>query len=152
MNRRFRTKRNFTTRIPVQKLVCFQLGNECYAISIERVHRVIDKFKPQGILESDRSLLEYDNEIITLIAPSQLFVSSRDESNRNFLIVCTLKEGVRFGIPVPELPTVLDVAEDKFGAIPELYQQGDLPAAIEKVIHAANGKIIFYLNLEKMGN
>ncbi|MFB2923575.1 chemotaxis protein CheW [Aerosakkonema funiforme] len=152
MNRRFRSKRNIPIRIPTQKLLCFQLGNERYAIPIDRVLHVLNEFTPHGALESDRSLVKYKDEIITLIYPSKLFVTSRDDRERQYLIVCTLKEGERFAIPVPEIPTVLEVGEDKFGEVPELYQQANLPAAIEKVIQSSDNNIVFYLNLDKLVN
>lgn len=150
MSRRFRTQRNFNTRVPVCKLVCFQLGKERYAIAIDRVHRVLNEFTIHGVLESDRSLAKYNNEVITIIDPSQLFLSSRDDRERQYLIVCSLKEGEAFGIPVPEIPSVLEVPEDKFTEVPELYQDGGLSAAVEKIIQASDGKIWFYLNLEKL--
>ncbi|MBD2185961.1 chemotaxis protein CheW [Planktothrix sp. FACHB-1355] len=160
MNRRFRSKRNLPTRIPTHKLLCFQLGNERYAIPIDRVLHVLNEFTPHGVIESDmpnstlrdRSLVKYKDEIITLIYPSQLFLSSRDDRERQYLIVCTLKEGERFAIPVPEIPTVLQVAEDNFGEVPELYDRGNLPPAIEKVIQSSDNNIVFYLNLDKLVN
>ncbi|MCL1465422.1 chemotaxis protein CheW [Argonema galeatum] len=152
MSRRFRSKRYLATRTPMRKLVSFQLGNERYAISIDRVQHVINEFTPHGVLHSGRSLVEYKNEIITLIDPAKIFISSHDERERQYLIICTLKEGQRIGIPIPEIPTVLEIAEDKFGKIPELYQQGNLSSAIQNIIQITNDKIMFYLDLEELVN
>jgi len=152
MSRRFRSKRYLATRIPMRKLVSFQLGNERYAISIDRVQHVINEFTPHGVLHSGRSLVEYKNEIITLIDPAKIFISSHDERERQYLIICTLKEGQRIGISIPEIPTVLEVAEDKFGEIPELYQQSNLSSAIQNIIQITNDKIVFYLDLEELVN
>lgn len=45
---------------------------------------------------------------------------------------------------------VLEVPQNKFAEIPELYQKGDLHPAIEKTIHISDGKVIFYINLDKL--
>lgn len=150
MTRRFRTKRFIPPRILVRKLVVFKLGSEKYAIPIDRVHRIINEFKLQGVLDSGHSLISYDNEVITIIDPSQLLVSSRDDRERQYLIVCTLIDGQHLGITVPEIPSVLEVAEGKFGEIPEIYQQGNLSDAIEKVVQLDDSRVLFYLNLDKL--
>ncbi|HEY9850648.1 MAG TPA: chemotaxis protein CheW [Leptolyngbyaceae cyanobacterium] len=150
MTRRFRSKRFIPNRTLARKLVVFQLGSEKYAISIERVYRILNNFKLHGVSESGRSLISYNNEIITIIDPSQLLVSSRDDRERQYLIICTLIDGQNFGITVPEIPSVLEVAEDKFGDVPEIYQQGKVSDAIEKAIQLEDSKILFYLNLDKL--
>ena len=116
------------------------------------MQHVINEFTAHGVLQSDRSLVEYKNEIITLIDPSKLFISSQDDRKRQYLIICQLNSGQHIGIPIPEIPTVLEIAEDKFGDIPELYQQGNLSSAIQNIIQTSNDKIVFYLDLEELVN
>jgi len=148
-NRRFR-KPNPPNRVPIKKLLLFQLGSEQYAISIEKVQHVINEFTPQGVLPNGLALVEYQNHIITLVELTNLFVSSQDARERQYLIVCLLKENSRLGIPIPEMPKVLEVPADKITEVPEVYQTGKLPNAIEKIIHIAQGKVVFYINVDKL--
>ena len=151
-SRRFRTKHQSLTRTPTEKLVVFQVGNEHFAIPIERVQRVLKEFTPHGTLGSGRSLVRHQNETITLIDVSALFLAGSASSDSNYLIVCALNRGERFGIPIAEMPAILDVPLDQLSEIPELYRQGKLAPAVEKLIHSADGKAIFYLNLDKLVN
>lgn len=146
--RRFRTRQQGTVRIPTKKLVVFELGCEKYAISIERVQRVLNEFIPYGSLRGGQSLVRYHEEIITLIDFSQFFLGSNDERGRNYLIVCTLTTSERLGIPVPTLPKILEVPAAQFEEIPQVYRQGALHQAVEKLIHIPDGTEVFYLNLD----
>ncbi len=150
--RRFRTKYQENTRTPTQKLLMFDLGNERYGLPIEQVQRVLKQFTPQGILESGRSLLREQNETITIVDVSLLFVTSRDDRQRDYLIVCSASQGQKLGIPIPDMPKILDVPLDNFTDIPAIYRQGQLSPGVEKLIHLADQSLIFYLNLDLLVN
>ena len=147
-SRRFRTRHDERSRITAQKLVTFQLGSEYYAIPIERVQRVLKEFTAHGTLQTGCRLVRDHNETITIIDLSTLFISSHDERERHYLIVCTLYHGERLGIPIPEMPAILEVPKDQFSEIPELYRQGNLAAAIQNIINTPEGKVVFYINLD----
>lgn len=138
-----------TQRIPTQKLVVFPVESKKYAVSIERVQRILNQFTPQAIDRSGRSLMEYNDRTITLIDLSSLSLKL-EVAECQFLIICTLPQGKLFGLPIPDLPKILEVSDDKFGEIPELYQDSQLPEAVEKLIHTPDGTLVFYLNLEKL--
>ncbi len=135
------------------------------AVPIDRVVRVLKEFTPQGMLEGGRSLLRIHSETIAIVDLSMLFFSSPEPRDREYLIICTIAGGdslrdssaSRLGIPTAEMPSILEVPLDQFNDIPELYRQGFsgtaralANAALEKIIHAADGKIVFYLNLEQL--
>ncbi|MBD1880977.1 chemotaxis protein CheW [Coleofasciculus sp. FACHB-T130] len=149
MNRRFRTKALVSTRIAKRKLVSFQMGSEQYAIAIDRVQRVLKAFTPHAALINGRRLMEYEQEAIALIDLSALFLKSH-ETDYHYLIVCTIKQKEKLGIPVSEMPKILEVSEEKFEKIPAFYQPEDLPVAIEQIIHAPEGGLVFYLNLDRL--
>ena len=131
-----------------QKLVSFELGNVSYAVPIERVQRVVKDFNPYGFLDSGQSLVRHQEELITLINLSKIFPSSRTIADCNYLIVCTLNKSDRLGIPIPDMPKILEISAEKFEEIPELYRQQQLPLVIEKLIRAPDGSEVFYLNLD----
>lgn len=61
----------------------------------------------------------------------------------------------RFAIPVAEIPSILEVPEAQIQELPELYRHGTpgsrpAPKAIEKLIHTADNKTVFYLNLNTL--
>jgi chemotaxis signal transduction protein len=147
-NRRFRSKKQGTVRTPPRKLVSFELGNVYYAVPIERVQRVVKDFNPYGFLDSGQSLVRHQKELIALINLSKIFPSSRSIADCNYLIVCTLNKSDRLGIPIPDMPQILEVSEEQFCEIPQLYRQDQLPPAVEKLIRAPNGLEVFYLNLD----
>jgi chemotaxis signal transduction protein len=147
-NRRFRSKKQGTVRTLNRKLVSFELGNVYYAVPIERVQRVVKDFSPYGFLDSGQSLVRHQEELITLINLSKIFPSSRSIADCNYLIVCTLNKNDRLGVPIPNMPQILEISEEQFCEIPQLYRQNQLPTAVEKLIRAPNGLEVFYLNLD----
>jgi purine-binding chemotaxis protein CheW len=148
MNRRFRQQRPSLTRILKRKLVTFQLGQEKYAIAIERVQRVLHEFTPHGVLTSGQSLIAEGGQTITIVDLATFFVSSEELRARHYLMICTLANREIFGIPVPEIPKVVEVLETEFSEVPALYRQGNYPAAIEKIICLPENQVIFYLNID----
>jgi chemotaxis signal transduction protein len=146
-NRRFRSQKKSNTRKPTRKLVCFEVAQVQYAIAIEKVQRVLKEFTPYGSLTTGQSLVRYHDELITLIDVSKLLLNSQLPGDSNYLIVCLLTPTEKLGIPISEMPRIMEFTEDNFGEIPELYRHGKLPQAVEKVILTADGKEIFYLNL-----
>ena len=149
-NSRFRSKKQGNIRTHPQKLVSFELGKVYYAVPIEKVQRVVKDFNPYGFLESGQSLVRHQEELITLINLGKIFPSSRSISigDYNYLIVCTLNKGDRLGIPIPDMPKILEITAESFCEIPELYRQQQLPLVIEKLIRAPDGSEVFYLNLD----
>ncbi|MEG4318121.1 MULTISPECIES: chemotaxis protein CheW [unclassified Microcoleus] len=147
-NRRFRSKKQGAARTPPRKLVSFELGSVNYAVPIEKVQRVVKDFNPYGFLDSGQSLVRHQEELITLINLSKFFPSSRSIADCNYLIVCTLNKSDRLGIAIPDMPKILEIAEESFCEIPELYRQQQLPPLIEKLIRAPDGSEVFYLNLD----
>ncbi|HEY9837678.1 MAG TPA: chemotaxis protein CheW [Vampirovibrionales bacterium] len=154
-SRRFHNKKA-AARTRTHKLVIFEVAGETYAIAIERVQRVLTEFTTQGTLEGGRSLVKLDADLITLLDLSSLFVTPKTyQAEPSYLIVCTLTNGDRIGIPLQNLPAILDVPEDKFAEIPASYRQGQAgknaaPAAVEKIITTTAGIVAFYLNLDKL--
>ncbi len=146
-NRRFRSKKQGTVRTAPRKLVSFELGNVSYAVPIERVQRVVKDFNPYGFLESGQSLVRHQEELITLINLSKIFPNSGSIADCNYLIVCSFNQSDRLGIPIPDMPKILEIPEESFCEIPELYRQQQLPPVIEKLIRAPDGSEVFYLNL-----
>jgi chemotaxis signal transduction protein len=147
-NRRFRNQKQGNVRSPARKFVSFDLGSVDYAVPIERVQRVIKDFNPYGFLDSGNSLVRHQEELISLINLSKIFPGSRSIADCNYLIVCTFNKCDRLGIPVPDMPKILESSEENFCEIPLLYRQNQLPAAVEKLIRAPDGAEVFYLNLD----
>lgn len=171
-------KRRFSSRfqqnaIQTIKLVCFQISGEYYAINIDKVEHILPDFTIHGCLESGRSLVKYKDHAIAVLDLTKFFVKSpetitvQEYTQDQYLIVCTLKsqpkrdnqsqinQSDHFGIPIVEMPTILEVPETQLEELPELYRQGipgspPAPKAIEKVIHTTDDKTIFYLNLKTL--
>lgn len=154
---RFRSQHYQKQRTPTEKLVCFEIGGEWYGIAIGKVLRVIKDFVPHGCLQGQRSLVESNGELIPTLDPTILFNTLPDPRSPEYLIICTFSDphhSDRLGIPIPQMPTILEVSPAQFEAVPSLYRQGltggELaPAALEKIVRPPDGKIIFYLNIEK---
>lgn len=149
-SRRFQKKNQELHRVKTQKFVVFSVAKESYAIEIEKVQRILKEFMPQGILESGRQLIRDQNQTITIIDLSTLFVNCVEKQPQNYLVICKLSDSNSIGIPIPEMPTILEISPDQFDEVPELYRQGNLSPTIEKLIHSAEGQVIFYLSLEKL--
>ncbi|MEG4231047.1 chemotaxis protein CheW [Microcoleus sp. Pol11C3] len=147
-NRRFRSKKQATVRIAPKKFVSFEIGNIYYAVPIERVERIVKNFNSYGTLPSGNSLLRHQEELITIINLSTIFPSSPSISEYKYLIICTLNKSDRLGIPLPDMPKILEITEESFCEIPELYRQQQLPPVIEKLIRAPDGSEVFYLNFD----
>ncbi|MEG4502701.1 chemotaxis protein CheW [Microcoleus sp. F6_B4] len=147
-NRRFRSKKQVTVRIAPKKIVSFELGNIYYAVPIERVERIVKNFNAYASLPNGNSLLRHQEELITIISLSKIFPSSPSIAECKYLIICTLNKSDRLGIPLPDMPKILEITEESFCEIPELYRQQQLPPVIEKLIRAPDGSEVFYLNFD----
>ena len=147
-NRRFRSQKQGTVRITSKKFVSFELGNVYYAVPIERVERIVKNFNPYGILPGGNSLVRHQEELITLINLSKIFPSDGSRQDSNYLIVCILNKNNLLGIPIPDMPKILEISQENFCEIPELYRQQQLPPVIEKLIRAPDGSEVFYLNVD----
>lgn len=147
-NRRFRSQKQGNVRSPARKFVSFDLGSVYYAVPIERVQRVIKDFNPYGFLDRGNSLVRHQEQLISLINLSKIFPGSRSIADCNYLIVCTFNKGESLGIPVPDMPKILETSEESFCAIPLLYRENTLSPAVEKLIRAPDGSEVFYLNLD----
>lgn len=147
-NRRFRSKKQATVRVSPKKFVSFELGNIYYAVPIERVERIVKNFNAYGTLPNGSSLLRHQEELITIINLSTIFPSSPSLAECKYLIICTLNKSDRLGIPLPDMPKILEITEESFCEIPELYRQQQLPPVIEKLIRAPDGSEVFYLNFD----
>ena len=145
-NRRFRSKKHGYVRLSSKKMVSFELGNVYYAVPIERVERIVKNFNAYGLLPNGNSLLRHQEELITIINLSTIFPSSPSIGECKYLIICTLNKSDRLGIPLPDMPKILEITEESFCEIPELYRQQQLPPVIERLIRAPDGSEVFYLN------
>ncbi|MFW6359759.1 MAG: chemotaxis protein CheW [Chroococcales cyanobacterium] len=147
-SRRFR-KKNAINRKPPIKLVTFSVGNEQYAIAIHAVQRILQESIPTNLMEQGLALKEYDSQTLTLINLSRV-LSHSDPCDYHYLIIGILKNGDRIGIPVSQMPSILDIPEEKITDIPDSYRQANLHPCLDKLLHTADGKIVFALNLEKL--
>lgn len=137
-------------RLVKHKLICFELGNETYGLPIDRVKQILDEFNPHGDLGNGRGLVRFQTQTLTLFDLKYLFPSNRDTRICNFLMICAIAEGKYVGLPLPQLPRVLEVAEDRFQSVPELYRQSGLPSAVTALIHLESDRELFYLDLEQL--
>ncbi len=149
MNRRFYNQRQNYTRTQMRKLIFFQLSGEQYAIAIAQVQYILKEFTPHATLKNGHSLVQ-NRGAITLIDLSAIFLNSAESHDYHYLIVSLLKNGERLGIPIVEMPKIIEVPADKFIDLPQLYRGNELPLAIEKLINLAEDKTGFYLNLERL--
>ena len=147
-NRRFRNQKQSNLRSPAHKFVSFDLESVYYAVPIERVQRVIKDFNPYGFLDNGNSLVRHQEELISVINLSKIFPGSRSIADCNYLIICTFNKGESLGIPVPDMPKILETSEERFCEIPLLYRENNLSSAVEKLIRAPDGTEVFYLNLD----
>lgn len=151
-NRRFRNQKLQTARTPARKLVTFESGGEFYAIAIERVQRVLKDFSAHGGLSTGQSLVRYQDEVIVLVDFSKVLINWTTLEACQYLIVCRITASDKLGIPIPEMPKILEVTEAQISEIPQLYGRGNLPKAVEKLICTADGLEFFYLNLDLLAN
>nr|WP_290222313.1 chemotaxis protein CheW [Trichocoleus desertorum] len=140
------------TRTPsaTEKLIAFQLGGEQYAIPVDRVHSVINHFTAHASLETGQSIVIHNQEMITLVDVATLFPGNLAIAHPQFLVVCLLDNSQLLGIPVSEMPTILEADLSKLETLPPVYCQGDLSPAIEKLVPVADSRIVFYVNVDKL--
>lgn len=148
-SRRFRTKHDESPRIPTEKFLVFTLENKRYAIPLLRVLRVVKEFTPQGTLITGRSLAKEQNETIVIFDICSLLSTNVHPSDCHFLIICSVNNSGRVGIPIPDMPAILEISHNQFSEVPELYRQSGLSAAIERLIHVSES-VIFYLDIDKL--
>lgn len=147
--RRFRKKDQLEDRVAIHKLVGFKLANEHYAIAISQVRYILNEFITQGTLKSGHSLVRHHNEVITLIDLSQGFQTIEPEAVPHYLIVCTTESGDLLGLPVVEIPIILEIPADQFRELPQLHQREIGKYGVEKLISTPTNATVFYLNVDR---
>lgn len=154
--RRFQ-KQTQNSSSPTEKLIAFQLGNEQYAIPVQRVHSVITHFTAHASLETGRSLVIHNQEMITLVDVTTLFPNQQDSSQQaiapcQYLIICLLQGGELLGISVPTVPSILEADLSKLETLPAMYRQGQLHSCVEQIIPSTGGSVVFYVNVERLSS
>jgi chemotaxis signal transduction protein len=139
-----------TPRIAKHKLISFELGSETYGLPIDRVKQILDEFNPHGDLGNGRGLVRFQNQTLTFLDLKYLFPGDRDSRICNYLMICAIASGKFVGLPLPQLPRVLEVAADRFQPIPDLYRQSGLPSAVTSLIYLEGDRELFYLDLEQL--
>jgi chemotaxis signal transduction protein len=132
-----------------QKLITFQIGFETYGLPIDRIKQIVDEFNPHGVLDNGHGLVRYQNQTLTLLYPTQLFPAS-DSSQRYDYLMIAIAQGQTVGIPLPQLPRVMEVTEQQFRPVPDLYRQVGISPAIKALIHLEQGTNLFVLDLEQL--
>ncbi|WP_017306560.1 chemotaxis protein CheW [Spirulina subsalsa] len=152
--RRFQAKKQ-QTPIPTQKVLVFGWGFEQYAIAIEQVLRIVTDFTPHGQLNNGHSLVKYQNDVITLLNLQTLFPQVPPPTATPYLLICQRSHRQTtpdyIGIPLTEMPKVLDIPRPQFAPLPPSYDTQQELKAIEQVIYPEQGGIIFYLNPAYLG-
>lgn len=133
-----------------QKLIAFQLGSEFYALPIARVQCILDEFAAHGELGNGRGLIRFQNQSLTLFDLASLFPNQRDTRERPYLLVCYLSEGQLVGIPVPQLPRAIEIAESQMQPIPAMYREAGLPSVVTALIHLDDNREMFFLDLDAL--
>ncbi|MCW6038179.1 chemotaxis protein CheW [Spirulina subsalsa FACHB-351] len=145
--RRFQAKKQ-QTPIPTQKVLVFSLGPEQYAIAIEQVLRIVTDFTPHGQLHNGHSLVKYQEDVITLLNLQENFPQIPPLTSTPYLMICYNPHSQTtpdyIGIPLTEMPKVLDIPLPQFAPLPPSYDTQQELKGIEQVIYPEQGGIIFY--------
>lgn len=133
-----------------QKLVCFKLGEERYALPIQKVKRIIREFEVDNQSNQEVWLARHEEGVVTILDLSSLSIQRGAIQNANHLVIYLSDNGDFLGIPIMGIPSILEVSEDQFSEIPALYKQRHSAAALQKLIMDAAGGTLFLLNPEKL--
>jgi chemotaxis signal transduction protein len=149
---RFATMRQKTAapRLAKRKLITFELGTEMYGLPIDRVKQILDEFKPHGDWGNGHGLVRYQDQTLTFLHPAKFFPGATDDTTYDFMMVCVIAGSQSVGIPLPQLPRVIEVTEAQFQPIPDLYRQAELPLAVTALIHLEEDREMFFLDPEKL--
>jgi chemotaxis signal transduction protein len=132
-----------------QKLITFQIGSETYGLPIDRIKQIVDEFNPHGVLDNGHGLVRYQNQTLTLLYPARLFPAYSNSQSCDYLMIA-IAQGQMVGIPLPQLPRVMEVTEQQFQPVPDLYRQVGISPAIKALIHLEQGANLFVLDLEQL--
>jgi chemotaxis signal transduction protein len=139
-----------TPRLAKRKLISFQLGDELYGLPIDRVKQILDEFDPHGDWGNGHELVRFQNQSLTFLRPDRLFPGATDLTTYSYLMICAIAQGQSIGIPLPQLPKVVEVTEDQFQPLPNLYRQAELPTAVIALIHLEGDREMFFLDPDQL--
>lgn len=147
---RRRSRHREANRTCYYKLVSFKSDDEQFAIPIEQVQCIIKEFIPQGKLQEGYSLVRHNEDTITLVNLSCIFPNNEPAYHHNYLVVCKLKNGDRIGLPIVDMPIIVEATAEQFEDLPELYRQKFTSKAVVQLINAADGVTLFRLDPEQL--
>jgi chemotaxis signal transduction protein len=145
----FPQRPSVTRHAAKQKLITFQIGSETYGLPIDRIKQILDEFNPHGVLDNGHGLVRYQNQTLTLLYPARLFPTSSSLQSCDYLMIA-IAQGQTVGIPLPQLPRVMEVTELQFQPVPDLYRQVGISPAVKALIQLEQGSSLFVLDLEQL--
>jgi chemotaxis signal transduction protein len=144
-----RAAQSEATRQVRQKLIAFTLGKESYAFPLHHVQRILDEFQAHGDTGKGVSLTRVDGETLTIWDLQCLFTQAVRKLAPKFLMICQAQGDQSIGIPLEQLPSVIEVTQSQMQPLPTLYQSLDLPKAVTGVVCLAQDRELFFLDLAK---
>ncbi len=113
----------------VIKVVVFQVGQVNLALHIDSIAKVLPQTTVHGSRLHSVGLAHLGDRDVTVVDLHQrLFQSSsiNDTVKYNYLMIVKSRQGELYGIPVPVVPTLMDLPLSYIRVLPESYRNGDI--------------------------
>ncbi len=136
----------------LQNVLWFSLGREDYAIKVDHVQTVLDKFTPTPVPNTPRFVLGVINlrgVIIPIVDLKEMFQMPKDETNETMAVVLEI-ENMKVGIAVDKVREVLDIDFSQLQPPPPSLS--GLGAEYVSGIFRLTNKILIVVDLSKVIN
>jgi purine-binding chemotaxis protein CheW len=117
-----------TTTAPSLKVITFQIGNLNLAIAITAIYKILKQTPIEGSGINSVGVAHLsDRELTVIDLQRQLFQDSaiKNQGQDNHLIVIKTASEDFYGIPVENVPILMDIPLSTLRVLPESYRRAD---------------------------
>lgn len=144
------------TNVPLVKVIVFAVGQLNLALRVETIYKVLKQTQVHSSgLHSVGIAHVGDREVMVLDLQRQLFRTSSLDANATsrYLVIASKATGELYGIPVEQVPTLLEIPLSTVRSLPDAYRQSDTLgiASHVAVIPQEQGSLtIFLIDVEQL--
>lgn len=108
--------------IESQKVIVFGMGNVNLAVPIDTVYKVVKQIPVYGNELSGVGITHIGDREVTVVELHRRFFAPKG----NYLIIAKNKAGELYGIPITQVPTLMEIPQSSLRALPESYRHVDI--------------------------
>lgn len=132
-----------------QKLIVFGMGNVNLALPIDSVYKVVNKIPVYSSSFSGVGITHIGDREVTIVELHRRFFAPKG----SYLIIAQNREGELYGIPVAQVPALMEIPQSSLRVLPESYRHADIfgfATHVAVIFEVEPSMTIFLLDVDQL--